>query len=362
MKGQWMHVFVCVLASATLAIAQTAPVQGPQPSAGMQAPQPGAGMRYGRPQMRQPLPGAPSPGTLNYVEGGVSVNGKPLSAGTPGPIALHPGDAIGTGANGYAEVLLTPGAFLRLGNNSEVRMVSSGLVDTSFQVTRGEAMVEAVGLAKENHLTALVGGTSALIEKDGLYDFNAAQHSLAVLEGEMDVTGGAHNVKLKKNHELLLASRRPFKTRGLDENDAKNDPLYRWSKVRSSYEYQANMDRAQQLAAYGGWNGPGWYWDPWWNFYTFMPADGFLYDPFGYGFFGPGFGYGFGGFYGGYGGFGHHGPFHGVFHGGVHGNAMHAFGRGGFHGGGFHEGGGFHGGGGGFQGGGGFGGGHGGRG
>ena len=42
--------------------------------------------------------------------------------------------------------------------------------------------------------------------------------------------------------QALLASRRPFKTRGFDENDAKNDPLYRWSKVRSSYEYQANMD------------------------------------------------------------------------------------------------------------------------
>jgi hypothetical protein len=36
-----------------------------------------------------------------------------------------------------------------------------------------------------------------------------------------------------------------------------------------------------------GWFGPGWYWDLWFGAFTFLPADGFLYNPFGWGFYSP---------------------------------------------------------------------------
>src|SRR4051812_12433807 len=67
-----------------------------------------------------------SPGAVNYIEGQVMLNGQPLSSRAAGSTVVGPNQAIGT-ADGYAEVLLTPGAFLRIGHNSEVRLATVGL-------------------------------------------------------------------------------------------------------------------------------------------------------------------------------------------------------------------------------------------
>ena len=139
-----------------------------------------------------------------------------------------------------------------------------------------------------------------------------------------------------------LASDKPLKKRDFDSKATHTEPLYVWSKVRSADEAQANVNLASRLAVNGGWYGPGWYWDPFWANYAFLPGAGFLYSPFGFGYYSPAFaywgglGYGYGrGFYG-----------HRVYGrvGGV--ASVHSFAGGGFHGGGFHGSSGFHGGGG----------------
>ncbi len=71
------------------------------------------------------------------------------------------------------------------------------------------------------------------------------------------------------------------------------------------------MQSARNIFVNGGayWDGPGWYWNPYWDLYGFIPGDGIWYSPFGWPFYSPwvaygyGFGYGFGGY--GYGGYGH---------------------------------------------------------
>src|SRR3569833_4600137 len=57
-------------------------------------------------------PASISPGTLNYVEGRVTLDGRPVAAGTS--VLVQPGQTLAT-ADGFVEVLLTPGAFLRVG-------------------------------------------------------------------------------------------------------------------------------------------------------------------------------------------------------------------------------------------------------
>jgi len=59
------------------------------------------------------------------------------------------------------------------------------------------------------------------------------------------------------------------------------------------YEAEANVDGARILYANycgGGpyWGGGGWYSDPWFSAYTFMPGGGIFYGPFGWGFYSPG--------------------------------------------------------------------------
>lgn len=326
-----------LLASAVLGFGQLTGMQAPsgpvQNSQSMTYP---GAARSGPSGMTRP--GTIAPGTINYVEGQVSLDNQPLGSG--GPAVVQPGQTLATG-NGFAEVLLTPGAFLRLGHNSQVRLIASGLAETKAQLDRGTAIVEVDQLIKGTDLALVMNGATAKLEKKGLYDFDAGEQAVKVLDGKADVMESAGSKTIGKGDQLQLASAKPLKSRGFDENAVKAQSLYVWSEARSQDESQANVAVAQNVAAYGGWYGPGWYWDPYWSFYSYLPADGFLYSPFGWGFYSPGFiGY-YGVPFGRYGYFGHYGGFHGHV-GGVNAHVG-AFG-GGFHGG--FAGGGFHGGGG----------------
>jgi hypothetical protein len=242
----------------------------------------------------------PPPGTLNYVEGQVSVQGQKQTPKSVGSTYLESNQELDT-RNGNAEMLLTPGVYLRIGHNSAVRMISPGLADTQVQLTRGSAMLEVDELFKENNVSVVVDGATTRIEKVGLYDFNANHPSVKVLDGKAVTYEGDQKVNLKKGREALLAEAQPLARQKFDKNQVEEDPLYRWSTLRSEYATESNVDAANALMAEGGWWGPGWYWDPFWYDFAFMPGWGMMWGPFGWPFFSPwtvgwapyyGFGYG----------------------------------------------------------------------
>src|ERR1700743_3458339 len=68
-----------------------------------------------------------APGTVNYMEGQVSIEGAAINRNQVGYSVLQPNQLLATG-NGKAEVLLSPGVFVRVGSNSQIRMVSADLV------------------------------------------------------------------------------------------------------------------------------------------------------------------------------------------------------------------------------------------
>lgn len=227
----------------------------------------------------------PLPGAVNYVEGQAAIDGQNLPVGS----AMLETNQVLTTGQGRVELLLTPGVFLRTRDNSEVRMVSPDLINTQVELMRGSAMLEVTELFKENNLSVLVGGVATRIDKMGLYDFNADQPAVSVLDGEATVSEGDMHVNVKKGHTVLLATGLPFKAQSFNRDAVESDPLYRWSELRSKYEAQANIQTAQAIVVNGGWYGLGWYWDPFWNCYAFLPGDGILYSPFGWGFYSPGF-------------------------------------------------------------------------
>jgi hypothetical protein len=80
-------------------------------------------------------------GTLNLVEGQASVGSRMLDSRAIGSAGLQPGQILVT-ENGKAEVLLTPGVFLRLGNNSSVKMILPDLTNTQLALNQGEAILD----------------------------------------------------------------------------------------------------------------------------------------------------------------------------------------------------------------------------
>jgi hypothetical protein len=248
-------------------------------------------------------PMTPPPGTLNYVEGQVSIQGQEQTPKSIGTSYLGPNQVLET-QNGNAEVLLTPGVYLRIGHNSEVEMVSPELTNTEVKLMAGSAMVEVDQLYKENDISVLVGDARARVESKGLYGFEASPAAAAVLDGKALVSEGDRQVRLKKGREVRLDGLQ-LKAQSLPKEAVENDPLYRWSKLRSEYASESNVNAANALVAEGGWLGPGWYWDPFWMDFAFLPGAGMFWGPFGWPFFSPAW-VGFAPYYGIYPVYGYH--------------------------------------------------------
>lgn len=236
------------------------------------------------------------PGVVNYIEGNAFLNGRQIETQNLKTTFLNANDTISTDI-GKAEVLLSPGVFLRVGENSQVRMVSPSLTDTQIELKAGQAMVEADDILKDNRVTVIDAGNTVTVERSGLYKFSAGDTpKVAVLEGKLDVYTGDRKTEVGKGHELLLGQ--AHKTEKLDAK--KNDDLYAWSNVRSQYNAASSYQAAKDVNAssyggvwgdfgFGGFANPGWMWNSGFNSWAWLPGGaGAYYSPFGYGFYGPG--------------------------------------------------------------------------
>ena len=305
------------------------------------------------------------PGTINYVEGQASIGSQALNAKSIGSTTLEAGQSLTTGT-GKAEILMTPGVFFRLGDHSTAALVSPSLTNTEIALSKGQAMVEVDDIHKDNVLRVQENGSATQLLKTGIYGFDANNDNVRVFKGEALVQNGDRQVKVKAGHELAL-NNTSLRTAKFDEHQYQDTDLYRFSNLRSQYLAEANVDAAGlYYPGAAGWFGAGWYWDPGFFGYTWLPGNGYFYSPFGWGFYsplwisyyGPYYGYPYRGYP--YHGYGPARPYHGVPAYGAHGYVGHPTGEfrgpssasvgashmgvmsGGFHGGGAFSGGGFH--------------------
>ena len=227
------------------------------------------------------------PGVINFVEGQASIDGRAISGKSVGEAQLQRGDVLQT-ADGRAEILLSPGVFLRVGQNSSVRMMSTDLLDTRVALERGSALVEADELHKEGAIRVQDAGAQTTLLKKGLYRFSADTPSVAVYDGQAQVMENDKVVEVKSGHEVALTA--PVAAKKFDKNVLEsNDSLYAWSKLRSEYlsEASATTARTYVVNNWGGWYGPGWYWNPGFSTYAWLPGDPVFYSPFGWGYYSP---------------------------------------------------------------------------
>ncbi len=77
-------------------------------------------------------------GVVDYIEGDVSIDGTAIHPKFAEFPDVKAGQLVAT-AEGRAEILLTPGVFLRMAENTSVRMLSNALADTRLEVVSGSA-------------------------------------------------------------------------------------------------------------------------------------------------------------------------------------------------------------------------------
>src|SRR5512143_2442912 len=106
-------------------------------------------------------------GMVNFVEGDVRIAGQPVKR----DCAIFPDVKIGQTLStqmGRAEVLLTPGVFLRLDQHTSFRMISNKLTDTQVEILSGSALIEASEILKNNRIAVKMGDAETLLLKTGL--------------------------------------------------------------------------------------------------------------------------------------------------------------------------------------------------
>lgn len=243
------------------------------------------------------------PGMVNYVEGNVRLGPSPLTSTQVGTACLRSGSLLST-RKGKAEILLTPGVYLRVGSHSTIRMVSPHLARTSVQLLGGTASVEVDEIMPENDLEILDGGIATRLVSTGYYEFDATPARLRVYSGKALVPDEASGrpITVKGRHMLRLQSGVALRPVGFNTREAQ-DSLLRWSRLRSQYLAQSDRQMEGEYAGAYGYN-PGWYWNPYAYDYAFFGPSPY-WGPFSWGFspwWGGGLwggGYWGGGFYGG---------------------------------------------------------------
>lgn len=216
-------------------------------------------------------------GVLHYYEGDVTVDGQ-VPHQKPGTFAnVKENQELAT-QTGRAEVLLTPGVFLRLGENSAIRMISTHLTDTQVQFEKGSAILDFVEVAKDNKVTVNYQDYKVSFGKRGIYRFDSEPAELQVYTGEATITHGTNTVNLKDGREAVFT---PALVSEKFDNKT-GDALYRWAKRRSEYISVANLSAARQASSSGYAPGGvgGWYFNPYYSMYTYIPTRGYLCDPF----------------------------------------------------------------------------------
>jgi hypothetical protein len=243
-----------------------------------------------------PTAGPPRPGSINYIDGQASIGTNSLAPGAVGSVVLEK-DQILTTEAGKVEILLTPGVFLRVAENSSVKMVSSDLANIRVELQKGRALVEVIQIRRENDIRMDQNGASAKILNKGLYDFDADHAQVRVFKGKAEVytclgKPGKQQLALTERREVTLNTDGKTKNQGFEPQQFE-DEFYRWNGLRSGYLSEASVDAARvYIGREPGWYGPGWYglgwhWDAGLGVYTFLPVDGVYYGPFGWGFYSP---------------------------------------------------------------------------
>jgi DUF971 family protein len=221
-------------------------------------------------------------GMVNYVEGKVLLDGKPVETKFGVFPQMKNDSQLRTG-DGRAEVLLSPGSFLRVAENSGVKMVSDRLTDTRLEFLGGSAVVECAGLAKDETLTVTYRDATIGLLRNGVYRIDSEPAEIRVYDGEASVTRDGKTVSVKHSHLLPLEGA----TVAQKFDDQTGDSLTSWARRRSQYVATANVSAAREAGQYGGWGSNSWAWNPYYGMYTFIPMGGSYSNYWGYRFWSP---------------------------------------------------------------------------
>jgi hypothetical protein len=168
-------------------------------------------------------------GVIHYFEGAVSLGDQPLEPHLGSFPSLPQGGELST-MEGRAEVLLTPGVFLRMGEQSAIRLLANDLADTRVELQAGSAIVDSAEPNPGTSVTLVFKNWSVHFLQKGVYRIDSNPPCFSVSQGEAEVLAAdsGEPVFVEQGMSLPLADALAPQRSAGQLSDALSD----WSKGR----------------------------------------------------------------------------------------------------------------------------------
>ena len=168
-------------------------------------------------------------GLVHFFEGAVFVAGQPLESHFGKFTAIPEGADLRT-EQGRAEILLTPGVFLRVGEKSSIRMVSTALASTKVELLSGSAMVESADAAPGTSVAFIYKNWTVRQPHEGSYRVDADPPRVQVRGGAVEVAAaGDAPVTVEQGNYLPLEGVLVPEKSAIDAPDSLRD----WAEGRA---------------------------------------------------------------------------------------------------------------------------------
>jgi len=170
-------------------------------------------------------------GVVHFFEGAVYLGDQPLESHLGKFPTLPQGGELRT-EKGRAEVLLTPGVFLRVGEQTTIRMIANQLSDTRVELVSGSAVIDSAEPASGTSVKLVYKNWSVHFLEQGVYRINSDPPHLWVFNGKAEISGGnqADGVLLGRGMDVAIAPQlTPSQS---PDRDHPRDGLSQWADGR----------------------------------------------------------------------------------------------------------------------------------
>ena len=155
---------------------------------------------------------------------------------------LEAGDLVKTGIDGRVEMLLNPGSYMRVGENSEFELADNSVENLEVHLIRGTAIVEVTGADDEELFIGITTPhTRMSIVRRGLYRVSVVPGDtteLIVRKGRVMLEGS--HTKVKGGNKVVFSSNSLSVAKLSDAEKKDRDSLETWSKGRAQTLARAN--------------------------------------------------------------------------------------------------------------------------
>ena len=143
-------------------------------------------------------------GVIHFFEGAVYLGDQSLESHL-GRFPTMPQGAELRTAEGRAEVLLTPGVFLRMGDRSAIRMLANDLADTEVELEAGSVIVDSGEPNLNTSVTLIYKNWRVHLLQKGVYRIDVDPPRLWVRQGQAEVFSGAREQPVSVEQGMSLA-------------------------------------------------------------------------------------------------------------------------------------------------------------